>query len=101
MCQDNLNDADGNYFCTFCGELKKEFHSPLTDRIVLLDCECERKIKMLREVYTDYRQCKHNGVFYSDLIDEHKRPANADENEIMIFGIKLRDQLTHADKLGL
>jgi len=98
LCQENLKDADGNYFCPFCGEIKKEFLSPLTDKIVLLDCECERKIKHLRETYKSYRECKHNGIFYSDLIDGKRRPVNSDENQILIFGTKLKDSLSWAEK---
>jgi hypothetical protein len=36
-------------YCQFCGAEKSEFMDPRTERIALLECECERRYSMLQD----------------------------------------------------
>jgi hypothetical protein len=36
-------------YCLYCGIEKHAFHDPITDRIYVLECECEKRFKSLGE----------------------------------------------------
>ena len=90
-CRLSLRQSDPPHFCSLCGMLKMEFENPLNGRIVLLDCDCERHLKMLKEFIDNYRECFTGkkgecGVKYCSLIDGSKRPANDDEERVVVLG---------------
>lgn len=108
--QESILDTNPPLFCTICGAIKKEFTTPdgfrfwdkdkqrvipKPSRIVVLDCECERELKMFKENYESYRNCQiRRGekifVKYSEIIDCLVQPKNDEENEIFKNGQKLR-----------
>lgn len=67
-CKEKLLDTDPAMFCSICGVQKKEFQNPAgfsvfqngirhvceeTEPIRVLDCECERKHRMILDWYRD------------------------------------------------
>jgi hypothetical protein len=108
-CRESLRPSDPPHFCPFCGIVKQEFENPMTGRIVLLDCECEQKVRMFKDFIENYRECdtsKRNahgalieGVKYRELIDGTKRPANEDEERIVYIGRMVQALIQNADHI--
>ena len=106
ITQSGLRDTDPPIVCKLCGQVKKEFLTPAGFRfwnngyytpgpkVIVLDCECERRLKMYKEFYANYRQCEtKDKTKYSDLIDGRDRPQTDNENEILRIGVITRDQI--------
>ena len=94
LCQEGINPSDPPQFCRICENVRMEFQSPLSGRIVLLDCDCERLLQMHKEFLENYRNKESkNGIKYYELIDGTRRPSNEDEEKVVFIGRMARAQI--------
>lgn len=78
-------------FCLFCGGEKNEFISPVTERIKLLDCDCERDYEMLKDFLDANKEWLNNSDNLPTNIINYKKSGAPDYSEQHLnFVIKAR-----------
>jgi len=90
MHRSNQGIKPSGEFCLFCGGEKSEFTSPITERIRLLDCECERNFGMLKDFLDANRAWLSNpGNLPKDFID-YKSAGHDYSQQHLNFVIKAK-----------
>lgn len=99
-CTENTRPTDPSIFCPICGAQKQEFISPLHDQahVIVLDCPCERKLKMLQNVLDE-----NLGIYGPEFAFWKKtgkiNASNQEKAQLekhFIFLMKLRDEINQA-----
>lgn len=94
-----IKDNEQEEYCKFCGVIKKEFISPKTGKLILLECECEKKFAMLTEVL------EINYELYGEDYDRWKhgkyRPSEGKNMEFHFQHLKyLEDEILEMKRKG-
>jgi hypothetical protein len=97
-CMEALRDTNPPACCPYCGVIKKEFFNPVSSRISVVECECEREVRSYQEFYDNFRQCEFNRsasmqITYADFIDGIVQPKNRDEENIFKTGRNVKNYL--------
>ena len=71
-CYKNIISTEDNgnpQYCLFCGCIKKEFLSPRSGKIIVLDCECERQFEMFEKfIYANIDWLSNTDNLPNDVI---------------------------------
>ena len=100
-CQAGMKMTEPPIFCSMCGQQKHEFLDPLQGRLRVLDCECEKKIKMLKEYIAGYRSSyvttDGKKIQHSDLIDGYATARTGDEFDVVSIGRRVQAMIQEAE----
>jgi len=100
----NLKPTDPPVFCSICGMQKSEFISPLhtAPKLLVLDCECERRLKMLKSVFEEnkkiyWAEYSRWLYAYADKNDPKVEPSKVRHFKFMLF---LSNEIKHLERLA-